>query len=106
MNAWLSGACTPNKRPSDIGVIIGGPRRKDAVPSAGGLFDVFYQNIAVQRDKFSVSNPVRERGARALTFENSRNKSVTKTISPLHGGRLFGVGAATGGDRVSAAPKV
>ena len=40
-----------------------------------------------------------------MTFENSRNKSVTKTISPLHGGRLFGVGAATGGDRVSAEGK-
>ena len=39
--------------------------------------------------------------------EKPRNPvSVTKTSYPLHDERLFGVGAATGGDRVSAAPKV
>ena len=31
--------------------------------------------------------------------------SVTKTSSPLHDGHPFGVGAATGGDRVSASGK-
>ena len=31
--------------------------------------------------------------------------SVTKTISPIPDGRLFGVGAATGGDRMSAEGK-
>ena len=40
-----------------------------------------------------------------MTFENSRNKSVTKTNHTLSDGRLFGVGAATGGDRVSAEGK-
>ena len=38
--------------------------------------------------------------------EKPRNPvSVTKTISPIPDGRLFGVGAATGGDRVSAEGK-
>ena len=47
---------------------------------------------------------LREQG-RVPTFENSRNKSVTKTNSPLSDALLFGVGAATGGDRVSAEGK-
>ena len=38
--------------------------------------------------------------------EKPRNPvSVTKTSSPLHDGHPFGVGAATGGDRVSASGK-
>ena len=39
--------------------------------------------------------------------EKPRNPvSVTKRNHPIPDGNLFGVGAATGGDRVSAAPKV
>ena len=46
------------------------------------------------------------RAVQQVMREKPRNPvSVTKTISPLHDGHLFGVGAATGGDRVSAEGK-